>query len=86
LIAHEWHGKMIVEQREIVEMAYQLPGGEIKSHPALVVSSRHLLGEEDLFYAVLICTKNLHPEYALKVEDCCPITRPFHNTTSILLR
>jgi len=61
---------MVVEQREIVEVAYQLPGGEIKAHPALIVSTRHLLEEENMFYAVLISTKNLHPEYVLKIEDC----------------
>lgn len=58
-----------VYQREIVEVPYQLPDGKIKHHPALVVSVPQLQDEEDgLFYAVLISTKNHHPNYTIEIK------------------
>ncbi len=59
-----------VSQREIVEVFYRTPEGEYKEHPALVLSNEHLLEKEDgMFYAVLISTKNYHPEYTIKIEN-----------------
>jgi hypothetical protein len=59
-----------VSQREIVEVFYRTPEGEDKIHPALVLSTDKLLEKEDgMFYAVLISTKNHHPEYTIKIEN-----------------
>jgi hypothetical protein len=59
-----------VSQREIVEVPFLLPGNQIKVHPALVLSTGRLLDAEDgMFYAALISTKNLNPEFTLKIED-----------------
>lgn len=59
-----------VSQREIVEVFYRTPEGEDKIHPALVLSNDKLLEKEDgMFYAVLISTKNHHPEYTIKIEN-----------------
>lgn len=59
-----------VSQREIVEVFYRTPEGDIKEHPALVLSTDRLAQAEDgMFYAVLISTKNYNPEYTLKIED-----------------
>lgn len=59
-----------VSQREIVEVFYRTPEGDVKEHPALVLSTDRLSDNEDgMFYAVLISTKNHHPEYTLKIED-----------------
>ncbi|OUP27621.1 type II toxin-antitoxin system PemK/MazF family toxin [Bacteroides sp. An19] len=59
-----------VSQREIVEIYYRTPEGEDKIHPALVLSNEQLLEKEDgMFYAVLISTKNYHPEYTIKIEN-----------------
>lgn len=56
--------------REIIEVFYRTPEGEIKKHPALVLSTNRLADAEDgMFYAVLISTKNYHQEYTLKIED-----------------
>jgi len=60
---------MVVEQGQIVEISYLLPGGRFKVHPALVVSVPELQNEEDgMFYAVLISTENIHPQYTIKIE------------------
>jgi len=57
-----------VFQREIVEVPYQLPDGSIKPHMALVLSTDKLQEAEDgLFYAVLISSKNINPEFTLEI-------------------
>ena len=59
-----------VEQREIVEIPFTMPDGTILPHPALVISRNELQVDEDgMFYAVLISTKNYHPEYTIRIED-----------------
>ena len=57
-----------VSQREIVEVPYQLPDGTIKPHMALVLSTDKLQDAEDgMFYAVLISSKNLNPEFTMEI-------------------
>lgn len=59
-----------VSQREIVEVPYQLPDGTIKPHMALVLSTEKLQQAEDgMFYAVLISSKNLNPEFTLEIQS-----------------
>ena len=59
-----------VEQREIVEIPFVMPDGSVLPHPALVISRDELqLDENGMFYAVLISTKNYHPEYTIKIQD-----------------
>lgn len=59
-----------VSQREIVEVPYQLPDGSIKPHMALVLSTDRLLyAEEGMFYAVLISSKNINPEFTLEIRN-----------------
>ena len=59
-----------VAQREIIEVPYQLPDGEIKPHMALVLSTEKLQDAEDgMFYAVLISSKNLNPEFTLQIKN-----------------
>lgn len=58
-----------VSQREIVEVPYQLPDGTVKPHMALVLSAEKLqLAEDGMFYAVLISSKNLNPEFTLEIK------------------
>ena len=58
-----------VSQREIIEVPYQLPDGSIKPHMALVLSTEKLqLAEDGMFYAVLISSKNLNPEFTMKIQ------------------
>lgn len=59
-----------VSQREIIEVPYQLPDGEIKPHMALVLSTEKLQEAEDgMFYAVLISSKNLNPEFTMQIKN-----------------
>ena len=59
-----------VSQREIVEVPYQLPDGSIKPHMALVLSTEKLLYAEDgMFYAVLISSKNINPEFTMEIRN-----------------
>ena len=59
-----------VFQREIVEVPYQLPDGNIKPHMALVLSTDKLQQAEDgMFYAVLISSKNLNPDFTLQIQN-----------------
>lgn len=58
-----------VEQREIVEVPFDLPDGRILPHMALVLSTPDIQEAEDgLFYAVLISSKNHFPEYTIPIR------------------
>jgi len=59
-----------VFQREIIEVPFSLPDGQILVHPALVLSSEELQDYEDgMFYAVLISSKNHYPELTLEIKN-----------------
>lgn len=59
-----------VFQREIVEVPYRLPDGQVLVHPALVLSVDELQDYEDgMFYSVLISTKNHFPHLTLKIQN-----------------
>lgn len=59
-----------VHQREIVEVSFRFLDGVERIHPALVVSVDDLQkAEEGMFYAVLISSKNLHPEYTIEIKS-----------------
>ena len=58
-----------VHQRQIVEVNYRFHDGQVLPHPALVVSTDELQDiEEGMFYAVLISSKNIHPEYTIEID------------------
>ena len=58
-----------VHQREIVEVPFSLPDGQILPHPALVISCDDLQNiEPGMFYAVLISTKNHYPELTIPIQ------------------
>ena len=58
-----------VHQREIVEVPFLLPDGQILPHPALVISCDELQNiEPGMFYAVLISTKNHYPELTIPIQ------------------
>jgi len=59
-----------VHQREIVEVPFSLPDGQILPHPALVISCDDLQSiEPGMFYAVLISTKNHYPELTIPIQN-----------------
>lgn len=59
-----------VLQREIVEVPFQMPDGSIKAHMGLVLSTEKLQNAEDgMFYAVLISSKNINPEFTIEIPN-----------------
>ena len=61
---------MMVHQREIVEVPFEMPDGRILPHMALVLSADDIQDYEDgLFYAVLISSKNHFPELTIPIQN-----------------
>jgi mRNA-degrading endonuclease toxin of MazEF toxin-antitoxin module len=58
-----------IQQRDIVELNFELPDGKMKPHPALVISNQQVLDTEDIFYAVMISTKSYNDEFTFELED-----------------
>ena len=69
---------MKVQQRDIVELNFELPGGKFKSHPALIISNEHVLDAEDIFYAVMISSKPFNDEFSFELTDTM-LTKPLKN-------
>lgn len=60
---------MKVQQRDIIELNFELPDGKLKIHPALVISNQQVLNTEDIFYAVMISTKPYNDEFTFELEN-----------------
>ncbi|MES1223532.1 MAG: type II toxin-antitoxin system PemK/MazF family toxin [Bacteroidota bacterium] len=60
---------MKVQQRDIVELNFELPDGKLKVHPALVVSNENVLETEDIFYAVMISSKPFNDDFTFELND-----------------
>ncbi len=55
---------------EIVEVTFKFPGEGYKVHPAIVVSTPDLQEDEfGMFYAVLISSKNIKPQYTIEIKN-----------------
>ncbi len=66
---------MKVNQRDIVELNFELPNGKLKAHPALVISNQNVLDAEDIFYAVMISTKEYNDEFTFELTNAM-LTKP----------
>jgi hypothetical protein len=66
---------MQVNQRDIVEVSFELPDGRLKVHPALVISNQNVLDAKDIFYALMISTKPYNDEFTVDVKDSM-LTKP----------
>ena len=60
---------MKINQRDIVELNFELPNGKMKIHPALVISNGNVLDTEDIFYAVMISTKPFNDEFTFELNN-----------------
>jgi len=60
---------MKVQQRDIIELNYELPDGKLKAHPALVVSNATVLETEDIFYAVMISSNPMNEEFNFELDN-----------------
>ena len=56
-------------QRDIVEVNFLLPNGELKPHMALVVSNDELQEDDDVLYLALISSKNYLPKYTYPLKN-----------------
>lgn len=66
---------MKVQQRDIVELNYELPNGKYKIHPALIISNENVLDTEDIFYAVMISSNPMNDEFTFELENVM-LTKP----------
>ena len=77
-----------IYQREIVEIPFVLPDGEVLPHPALVLSCDELQDvEPGLFYAVLISSKNHHPDLTIPIQSewlSAPLPKASYFVTHII--
>jgi mRNA-degrading endonuclease toxin of MazEF toxin-antitoxin module len=66
---------MKVQQRDIIELNYELPNGKFKMHPALVISNSNVLETEDIFYAVMISSNSMNEEFNFELDNSM-LTKP----------
>lgn len=66
---------MRVQQRDIIELNYELPNGKFKAHPALVISNSNVLETEDIFYAVMISSNSMNEEFSFELDNSM-LTKP----------
>lgn len=57
---------MTIRQRDIVEIAFYT-GNKPEPHPAVVISKDDIFEAEGFFYAILLSTKNLFPEFTMEI-------------------
>ncbi|MEO6231886.1 MAG: type II toxin-antitoxin system PemK/MazF family toxin [Ferruginibacter sp.] len=73
---------MRVQQRDIIELNYQLPNGKLKAHPALVISNSNVLETEDIFYAVMISSNSMNEEFNFDLDNSM-LTKPLSKKSYI---
>lgn len=66
---------MKIQQRDIVELNYELPNGKLKVHPALVISNANVLETEDIFYAVMISSNPMNDDFSFELDNAM-LTKP----------
>ena len=60
---------MTVQQRDIIELNYELPNGKFKMHPAIVISNSNVLETEDIFYALMISSNSMNEEFNFELDN-----------------
>ena len=73
---------MRIQQRDIVELNYELPNGKFKIHPALVISNSNVLETEDIFYAVMISSNSMNEEFNFELDNSM-LTKPLSKKSFI---
>ena len=73
---------MRVQQRDIVELNYQLPNGKFKAHPALIISNSNVLETEDIFYAIMISSNSMNEEFNFELDNSM-LTKPLSKKSYI---
>lgn len=73
---------MAVNQREIVELNFQLPNGQLKTHPAVIISNANVYDIEGIFYALMISSKPLPDEFSFEITEDM-VTKPLNKKSYI---
>ena len=60
---------MKIQQRDIVELNFELPDGRFKVHPALTISNKNVLDTEEIFYAVMISSNHFNDDFTFELEN-----------------
>jgi hypothetical protein len=60
---------MRIEQRDIVELNYELPNGKLKIHPALIISNDNVLQTEEIFYALMISSNPINDDFTFELDN-----------------
>lgn len=60
---------MAVHQREVVEVNYLLPNGSFRPHPVIVISNNEIFEIEEIFYGVMLSTKDSNSEFIFELTD-----------------
>lgn len=66
---------MRVQQKDIIELNYQLPNGKFKIHPALIISNANVLETEEIFYAVMISSNPMNDDFTFELDNSM-LTKP----------
>jgi mRNA-degrading endonuclease toxin of MazEF toxin-antitoxin module len=59
---------MKFNKRDIVDVAFDLPDGRIKIHPAIIISGAHYFDAEQAFYVVMVSSKSYNEEFSVALE------------------
>ncbi|HUZ58895.1 MAG TPA: hypothetical protein VMU83_08940 [Hanamia sp.] len=73
---------MEVEQRDIIELIFELPDGRLKVHSALGVSNEDVLNAEDIFYTVMISKKPFNDDFTFELGNSM-LTKALHKESFI---
>ncbi len=68
---------MKYQQRDIIEVNFELPNGLFKPHPALIISQEEIFNAEDIYYIVMLSTKQHYPDFLFEITpDMLNYTQP----------
>jgi mRNA-degrading endonuclease toxin of MazEF toxin-antitoxin module len=58
---------MKYSKRDIVDVAFDLPDGSLKIHPAIIISGQNYFDTEDSFYVVMVSSKPYNEEFSVEL-------------------
>ena len=59
---------MKYSQSDIIEIAFPLPNGQFKVHPAVIISNRDVLDIEESYICLMLSTKEHNPEFIYTIQ------------------
>ena len=59
---------MRVSQSDIVEVMFPLLNGQLKPHPAIIISNREVFEVEGVYIMVMLSTKNYNDEFIYEIH------------------